>query len=58
MSNIIKKSTNRLGLTEINTPTDRGLVDVVLVNGLKGNPYHTWTSTKKDDFWPGQHHGL
>ncbi|KAI9822370.1 MAG: hypothetical protein M1827_000089 [Pycnora praestabilis] len=43
----------RMGLTEVSSPEDPK-VDVVLVHGLNGHPYDTWTAKKPEVFWPAQ----
>ena len=43
---------NRYGLTQVYAPQGGGLVDIVFVHGLNGNPYKTWTSEKTKTFWP------
>ncbi|KAI9874123.1 MAG: hypothetical protein M1830_010171 [Pleopsidium flavum] len=42
---------NPFGVTEVFTAPD-AVVDVVLVHGLTGHPYNTWSTDDRKVFWP------
>lgn len=54
MSTASESSIRPIGLTEIHTPENNALVDIVFVHGLAGHPHTTWTSKQKRTFWPAQ----
>ena len=46
-------SISRFGLTEVYNSVD-ARVDIVLLHGLNGHPWRTWTSKENGAFWPSQ----
>lgn len=49
------RSDKRFGLFEVSKPkAGISKVDIVLVHGINGHPFHTWTSEKEKTFWPAQ----
>ncbi|KAL8650824.1 MAG: hypothetical protein Q9226_004982 [Calogaya cf. arnoldii] len=50
----MERSIKRFGLTEVFSPVGGSEVDVVLVHGINGHPFKTWTSEKHRTFWPAQ----
>ena len=44
----------RYGLSELYSPEEDALVDIVFVHGLNGDFHQTWTAKKSRMFWPAQ----